>query len=441
MVHTNKIKLSMLGLALAAACPSGAQTKIGGAASAGDASAVLELQSSSQGLLLPRLTTAQRNGISSPATGLAIYNTDDNCIQVYKGAANGGWYSFCNSGGGDLAFTDCNTPVITGAIDAQVPTTATIQLNYTNGTGQLHGFFVSSTVNGITLTAPGGSITPLTAPGGTITLTASGTPTSAGNISIPIILAGASCSIPVTVDAFQGNVPVACGTAPGCTGGVSPASAVAGDKICWGGFEYRAVSIGGKLWFDRNLGAQRVATSATDVQAYGDNYQWGRRGDGHQCTIFSNGGSSNGGTNGSSPTANTRASTATPGNQFFIVTSLPYNWISPENTTLWDNSATGGTNNPCPPGWCVPTASEQNTALSGSGNSMSTALKFPLAGYRQYSDGTMGSQGAQTHVWASAPHAGTQQTYDVYWPNASSGPVFSGWFDRAFGFSVRCVKH
>lgn len=42
------------------------------------------------------------------------------------------------------------------------------------------------------------------------------------------------------------------------------------------------ISGGGKCWKDRNLGASQVVTSATDVLAYGDYFQWGRPRDGHQ---------------------------------------------------------------------------------------------------------------------------------------------------------------
>ena len=45
--------------------------------STADASAVLDLKSSSKGLLAPRMTEAQRNLISTPATGLMIYQTDN----------------------------------------------------------------------------------------------------------------------------------------------------------------------------------------------------------------------------------------------------------------------------------------------------------------------------------------------------------------------------
>ena len=47
-----------------------------GAAGAPDASAALEVRSTAQGLLLPRLTTAQREAIAGPAAGLLVFQTD-----------------------------------------------------------------------------------------------------------------------------------------------------------------------------------------------------------------------------------------------------------------------------------------------------------------------------------------------------------------------------
>jgi hypothetical protein len=48
----------------------------------------LEVSSTSKGLLLPRLTTTERNAISSPPSGLWIYNTTTSTFQCY---ANGSW--------------------------------------------------------------------------------------------------------------------------------------------------------------------------------------------------------------------------------------------------------------------------------------------------------------------------------------------------------------
>jgi hypothetical protein len=41
-----------------------------------DASAMLDVKSTSSGLLIPRMTFTQRNAIASPATGLLVYQTN-----------------------------------------------------------------------------------------------------------------------------------------------------------------------------------------------------------------------------------------------------------------------------------------------------------------------------------------------------------------------------
>lgn len=58
------------------------------------ASAVLELESTTKGFLLPRMTAVQMNAISSPANGLAVYNTDIQCTFLYRGST---WVSLCDS--------------------------------------------------------------------------------------------------------------------------------------------------------------------------------------------------------------------------------------------------------------------------------------------------------------------------------------------------------
>ncbi len=63
-----------------------------------DASAVLDLQDTARGFLLPRLNTAQRNAIAQPADGLQIYNTTDHCVQIFMPLS--GWRDLlcdCNS--------------------------------------------------------------------------------------------------------------------------------------------------------------------------------------------------------------------------------------------------------------------------------------------------------------------------------------------------------
>lgn len=55
------------------------------------ASAFLQLESTTQGLLPPRMTTTQMNAISSPAAGLMIYNTTENATMTFDGTR---WVGF-----------------------------------------------------------------------------------------------------------------------------------------------------------------------------------------------------------------------------------------------------------------------------------------------------------------------------------------------------------
>jgi formylglycine-generating enzyme required for sulfatase activity len=46
---------------------------------------MLDVQGTDKGILLPRLSSAQRNAIATPAKGLLLFNTDENCIQINTG--------------------------------------------------------------------------------------------------------------------------------------------------------------------------------------------------------------------------------------------------------------------------------------------------------------------------------------------------------------------
>ena len=49
-----------------------------------DSSAMLDIKSTTGGLLIPRMTTAQRDSISSPAQSLMIYNLNTKCLEIYE---------------------------------------------------------------------------------------------------------------------------------------------------------------------------------------------------------------------------------------------------------------------------------------------------------------------------------------------------------------------
>jgi len=73
-----------------------AQNNVGIGTNTPDASSVLEVQSSTQGVLVPRMTTAQRLAITTPANGLLVYDTNFDCFFYYV-AATTTWQNMCTS--------------------------------------------------------------------------------------------------------------------------------------------------------------------------------------------------------------------------------------------------------------------------------------------------------------------------------------------------------
>ena len=207
-------------------------------------------------------------------------------------------------------------------------------------------------------------------------------------------------------------------------------------------------SLTGRIWMDRNLGAEQVATSITDALAYGDLYQWGRRADGHQCR--------------NSLEQTTRSALDNPAHSKFITvtrsTTYPENdWRDPQNNNLWQG--VNGTNNPCPEGFRLPTDVEARAErLTWSSQShigaFNSVLKLPLAGYRDINGDVLAtSQGSQYgFIWTSSD-SGTAPTetdsYNQYKSEALAfndtgdkpASAFENPYDRARGYSVRCIKN
>ncbi|MEZ4965120.1 MAG: tail fiber domain-containing protein [Saprospiraceae bacterium] len=76
----------------ALSAPLAAQVAINQDNSTPDPSAMLEVKSSERGLLIPRMTSAERDAIANPAAGLIIYNTQDSCFNYFTGQA---WVKDC----------------------------------------------------------------------------------------------------------------------------------------------------------------------------------------------------------------------------------------------------------------------------------------------------------------------------------------------------------
>lgn len=186
----------------------------------------------------------------------------------------------------------------------------------------------------------------------------------------------------------------------------------------------------GRIWMDRNLGADRAATSSTDSQAYGDLYQWGRAADGHQIIHrFEGDGKTTSGT------TETRSSTDQPGHGSFI---LAGDWRNPGNNNLWQGE--NGVNNPCPAGYRLPTDAEWDAEINSwssknASGALNSPLKLPMAGSRNQSDGLLYSVGSNSLYWSS-----TVSGSDARGLFFVSGTAYMGSYGRADGYSVRCLK-
>jgi uncharacterized protein (TIGR02145 family) len=371
------------------------------------ASAITDLTSTTQGFLPPRMTTTQRNAIASPAAGLTIYNTTVNCLQWWNGTI---WYDGCGNNTPSAALTTINcggastTGTLTNGSTANGVSTA---IPYTGGNaGTYSAQSVSSTgVVGLTATLAAGTL----ANGvGSLTYTITGTPTTSGTASFAITVGGQSCSFTVSVGAAQPQYPAGTVNCAGATTVIDVTNPTTG-----------------KTWMDRNLGATQVATSSTDAVSYGDLYQWGRRADGHQCRT--------------SPTTATLSSIDQPAHGNFItINSGNYDWRSPQNVNLWQG--VNGLNNPCPSGYRIPTETEMNAerlswSQNNSAGAFASPLKWTLAGYRFYDNGSLLDVGSSGSYWSSTVSGTTSRRLYFYSSNANMNAFY-----RANGFTVRCLK-
>src|SRR5690349_9216479 len=76
-----------------------AQNNVGIGTTTPNASSILEVQSTTQGVLVPRMTTVQRLGIAAPANGLLVFDTNVGCFFYYS-TLSAGWQNLCSSGSG-----------------------------------------------------------------------------------------------------------------------------------------------------------------------------------------------------------------------------------------------------------------------------------------------------------------------------------------------------
>jgi uncharacterized protein (TIGR02145 family) len=378
-----------------------AQVKIGSNPTILNAASLLELESNSKGFLPPRMTNVQKMAITSPPAGLIVWCTD------------------CGFYGGTRVFNGVIWTNMLGDIEPNSPTSPIATI----GNTQARISFTAPLPNG------GSAIT-------SYTVTSSSGLTAIG-VTSPIIFAGLTPGTSYTFTVIATN---AAGNSVASVATSAVLTAVASGNASCNSNSFtdivEIISITGKTWMDRNLGASRVGTTATDYMAYGCLFQWGRGNDGHASISWT---SSTVGTavNGSTTTP---ATSDVPGDALFIKTaSPPDDWRNPQSVTLWQT--TGATNNnPCPLGFHVPTNLQITNELTANGitngaTAFSSPLKIVKAGYRYFYDGSIQNEGLYSYFWSSVVSG-----VNAFAEYIDTTSILSNPFQKGFGHSVRCIK-
>ena len=176
--------------------------------------AVLEVYSTTKGVLVPRLTTAQRDAMVSPLNpankvqeGTIIYNLDQHCLQ-YNVAPTGttpNWVGYgCNGvvvTPGSITTLNCAGATTTGTLTSGTAASGvSSSVPYTGGNGVSYAAqtVTSTGVTGLTATLAAGNFA---TGAGSLTYTITGKPSGAGTASFAINIGGQSCTLTRTVAA------------------------------------------------------------------------------------------------------------------------------------------------------------------------------------------------------------------------------------------------
>ena len=410
----NIMKKIITALAIFASSIAFSQVGIGTASP--HSSSILDLTASDKALLLPRV--ANSNNIATPVNGMMIYAVNPKCFKAYQ---DGAWVDLttCSPITSAMTFgaiTYQGTSVINttgiGYNGETVPSASTITVQVTVSEPTSYNFSATHAGTGLVYSASGSFAAAGTYP---VILQNNGVAIpwdTFGVLTMPLTGASNSINLVPRIDIKS-----------------IPASATAVVNVTYGT----------QTWMDRNLGARRVATALNDVLSYGNHYQWGRPADGHEISVWDGATTTSGRGFADATALEALSATTTPGHPNFILTNAGrFDWLATQaDPDRWATAKQG----PCPAGYHVPTNAEWNTAdtfgaWNNNTDTFNSDLKLPSAGLRSRINGLLSGQGTSGYYWSSTV-SGTNAR-NLYFDSTAA---FTTNLNRAFGFSVRCLKN
>ncbi len=364
----NKLKLFIAAILMVAGFSLSAQVAITTDGSSANGSAMLDVQSTSKGLLPPRMTYAQRVAIASPVAGLMIWCS--NCglngeMQVYNGTA---WTNFSGSTpSGSVPDAPVIGTATAGNAQASVPFTQPAS----NG---------GSTIISYTATSSPGSIT------GTLTQAGSGT------ITVNGLTNGTAYTFSVTATNATGT-----SAASAASNSVTPTA-----LVCPASFTdprdskvYTAVLIGTQCWMAQNL---NVGTRIDGVTNQTDNST-------REKYCYDN----------------SEANCDVYGGLYQWAEMAQY-YNGATNTTTWSSAPAGNLQGLCPSGWHLPTTAEWNTLLTNVGGASVASDKLRETGTAHW---TSPNTGATNEFGFTALPGGELGYQNAYLEKGNNGYWFT----------------
>ncbi|HBX53295.1 MAG: hypothetical protein A2275_10600 [Bacteroidetes bacterium RIFOXYA12_FULL_35_11] len=349
------------------------------------------------GMLIPRMTTAERDAIPSPTESLLIFNTTTQSFDAYNSASSL-WISVWN--------INCMPPsyfVATVATNFNLSVT-TFSANWTASVGAETYYLDISTTSDFSTFVTGYQNLNV---GNVLTYTVTGL--TCGITYYYRVKAANSCGVTVPTNIISLTIACwSCGsdfTVNHTEGSVAPV-----NKTVIYGTVSTALTGGTKCWITKNLGADIQAATETSPFETASGWYWQfNKPQGYKLDID--------------------GTTRTPATA----------WIS----SIDEASDWTGANDPCHlllgAGWRLPTSTEWNAALTNgpwttSAEAFASVLKLHKAGYLSEGAGSLQSRGGSGVYWSANQSTNTYATY----LNINICSTSSYYKTRAY--PIRCLK-